>query len=275
MCWSPEVSAATAAFEIFAFVVVLYRSLTSTKKIDKEKFYLLFGGAITILCVEIVEVLLWMKKNEILPIMEGIHQTCSARNANLTRLLPLIIYAQPMTSYWMFTKICNEKIQDRLVGPRRLAIVFYILVFVQLFIGEKYGWWVRPVELIDVSQIGMEGPQTCTFYGLHGHLHWMIKFANPWWLPNVSVYLTLQALPVFIGLPMKHLMPHIVITGMIILCTIYSNGTFEAGSIWCWTGISAFLLMLLEPWLPLPKEDDEAEEEVPVAQKNATNKKLK
>lgn len=255
MCWSLEASALTAAFEIFCFAVVLYRSLTSTKKDDKDKFYLLFGIGLNVICVEVIEVLLWMKRNEILPITEGIHGTCSARNANLTRLLVLAVYSQPVTTYWMFGKLSNAQVNDRLVAPKIIAKIFFVCISIQLFIGEYYGIAQKSVEYS--TTMGPEGPQTCTFLGEHGHLQWMIKLYAPWFLPNSSVYMMLTLLPCFLGLPIKILVYHCVLFWMVVVCLIYVEGSFEAGSIWCWAGISAFSLMLVEPYLPLLRLEDE------------------
>lgn len=252
MCWSLEVSVVTAGFEFFTFCVVMYRSQTSKKRIDREKSILLSYAALSIMLVEIVEVLLWMKHNEIFPILEGIHLTCPTRNANLTRLLPMIVYSQPMLIYWMFGKVCGPTVKDRLLGPKYLAFAFYICFLAQLFLGETLGYFVKSVTG-PISELGMEGPQTCTFLGSHGHLLWMVKIASPWWLPNFSVYLILQFLPLFIGLPQHIFVTHFFVVILCVYsCIIYTEGSFEAGSMWCWTGLTLYTISLFEPYLPLP-----------------------
>lgn len=258
MCWSLEVSALTVAFEVVAFAIVLHRSLTSTKRVDKEKFYILFGGALSVILVETVEVLLWMNKNEIVPILEGIHGTCSTRNANLTRLLPLIIFTQPMGSIWFLGKVSGKKVQDRLTAPFYLAVIYYVSTIMQIIMGENFGYFVRSVGDVHMN---FEGAQTCTFLGPHGHFQWMVKMSAPWFLPNGSMHLFLQLLPMFTGLPTRHLIPHCIVVLNVILCIIYTEGTFEAGSIYCWTGLLSVGMMLIEPYLPFPPLNEDEDED--------------
>jgi hypothetical protein len=97
------------------------------------------------------------------------------------------------------------------------------------------------------------GLQTCTYLGAHGHLHWVFKLASSSFLPNLWAMILMWCWPFFVGLPRKHILPHtlgVLVTGPLAL--IYTEGSFEAGSIWCWTALISYVMLLIEPYLSMP-----------------------
>jgi hypothetical protein len=248
MCWSLEVSVLFAAYEAVAFCFVLMRSFRSKDKNVRDQFYILFGIVLSVIIVEVSEALLWMNRDEIVPIAEAIHATCSSRNANITRVLYIVTGTQPATITWMMHMISDKAVRERLKAPTIAIALCFIGWMLKLYIGEVYEYGLTSIENSNFK--GLAHTQTCTYLGTHGHLHWTFKVASIEVLPNFWAFFLMYLWPLLVGVDSVHFVPHII--GVVILpllSAVYTEGSYEAASIWCWTGFFTCTMLILHPFI--------------------------
>lgn len=89
---------------------------------------------------------------------------------------------------------------------------------------------------------------TCTYIGLHGHLHWTIAMTETTLTPNAFAYAMLFLSTAF-ARP-KHIVavPCLIMMSIFFLQSIWFEGSFEADSMWCFTAIVVFVYYTIQPW---------------------------
>ena len=89
---------------------------------------------------------------------------------------------------------------------------------------------------------------TCTYIGLHGHLHWTIVMADTILMPNAFAYAMLFLSTAFARPKQIVAVPSFIMMLIFFLQSIWFEGSFEAGSIWCFTAIVVFVYYIIQPW---------------------------
>jgi hypothetical protein len=103
-------------------------------------------------------------------------------------------------------------------------------------------------DLTDSIPLGNTGKATCTYIGTHGHLHWLFKTTNAWYLPDNKAYMFVFICILFSGIPVKHFVFDLVLLTLFFLSVVYTEGTAEATSIWCWSGFAGCIFAFFEPF---------------------------
>ena len=205
MCWSLEVSIITLVLEVLGASFVLIRALRSkVPEIQCQKYHML--AFLSVILVEVVEVMLWMNPDELRPIEEAALATCSSRNTWLTRIL----YPNVMLQAYIFTFVVGSE-NDPAVNKSHLKLLsnmtlyMFALLMIGWFLGEVFDFMLVGVESTDFNSIA--GKITCSYIGKKGHLHWVFKTSNAWFLPTAGVthFGMLAFAGLFSGIP---LIPH-------------------------------------------------------------------
>ena len=253
MCWSRNISIATVAVEALCMAYIAHRSLTATNPtLRAYRLHLPVMAGIVIM--EIIEAILWSRPEELLPIGEASALSptsqCPTRNAALTTFVWLAIL--PWQPYLILTAerrwpMNNKHIRDLLRGPELLAVCLALTFDAFVAYSSIASGPFRTLE--DSGLRGYMSSQTCTYIGLHNHLHWSIRLVDTFLTPNVFAYVLLWSATLFFR-PISHNAAFLAI--MIFLGQSLYFGTFEAGSVWCWLCILIFLVGSLQVYhLPL------------------------
>mmetsp|Transcript_86722 Transcript_86722/g.169687 ORF Transcript_86722/g.169687 Transcript_86722/m.169687 type:complete len:263 (-) Transcript_86722:130-918(-) len=249
MCWSLEVSVITLVLELLGASFIVVRSFGSkVPEIQGQKYHMI--AFLSIILVETVEVLLWMNPDELRPIEEAALATCSSRNTWLTRLLYPNIMLQAYLFLFVIRSDNDPNVnKDRLNLCTNLTFYMYALLMIGWFAGEVFDYMLVGVESSGFH--AMAGKITCSYIGKQGHLHWVFKTSTAWFLPTAGVthWGLLGFFGLFAGFPLiPHAIPVLIQLFWFACSIVYTGGSAEAGSIWCWTGCSLVVVELLLPY---------------------------
>lgn len=259
MCWSKNISLATVIIESLCLIYVAQRSLRATNPLLKS-YRLHFPVMLTIISMEAVEALLWSRPDELLSIESAATATataaeieishnsdvvtvsattsCPLRNHALTTFVWLFILPfQPYLILMQERRSSTTKHQrDLLRGPELLAltlgIVFDSFVAYSALVSGPFR------SLSDSGLRGYMSGQTCTYVGLHGHLHWTVRLVDTFLTPNVFSYLLLWSACLFFR-PIRYSSAFWAIVAFLGQSLYF--GSFEAGSVWCWSCVLMFV----------------------------------
>lgn len=239
MCWSKRISIVTAIFEAFCLLYVAQRSLRAKNPLLKS-YRLHFPVMVTILAMEIIEALLWSRPDELMHIeatAEISRTTCPIRNVVLTTFVWTAIL--PWQPYLILTQerksSTSNHQRDLLRGPEllalTLAVVFDAFVAYSAVVSGPFR------SLSDTGLSGFMSSETCTYIGLHGHLHWTVRLVDTFLTPNTFSYVLVWSACLFFR-PILHSSAFFAI--MIFIGQSLYFGSFEAGSVWCWSCVIMF-----------------------------------
>ena len=242
MCWSRDISIVTVVVEALCMAYIVHRSFSATNpKLMAYRLHLPVMAGIIIM--EAIEAVLWSRPDELLPIDEAsttlATTPCPARNAVLTTFVWLAIL--PWQPYLILTAerrwpMNDQHTRDLLRGPELLGIVLALTFDAFVAYSSIASGPFRTLE--DSSLRGYMSSQTCTYVGLHHHLHWSIRLVDTFLTPNVFSYVLLWSATLFFR-PILHNAAFFAI--MVFLGQSLYYGSFEAGSVWCWLCILVFL----------------------------------
>ena len=164
--------------------------------------------------------------------------------------------------------------------PERMAFIFGMFFVSFYVVAHKIidiGYWsnylqrhIHPLQLVMNSGDGGDGDgsigyyniESCTYRGVHGHLHWTFAMPDTYLTPNAMTYHLLFLSSWMLGIGRSdsngnnsnniHRLftyPAMMIHVLFALLLIWMGPTFEIGSIWCWTGGFLHLYLLLQPYL--------------------------
>jgi len=249
MCWSLEVSIAAASCEAVFVVFIAVRSLRSTKKEIQEQI-LCLPCLLSVLAMEVIEAIIWSRPTELILIQDadGDSSTCPVWNRFLTRIMWILILPwQPFTVVRACRNSGNQNNRDLLKVPEFLSFIFGATT-VFIFILTMYLEDPILLNLSDSRYMGYLNRDTCTYVGLHGHLQWTVALANTALTPNIFGYALLWSSCIF-ARPLR-------LFGMAsFMCllvfgaqSIYFEGTFEAGSMWCLLAFLLFVYIAVQPY---------------------------
>ena len=242
MCWSRNISITTVTVEAICIAYIVHRSFSATNpKLRAYRLHLpVMAGIIT---MEAIEAILWSRPDELLPIDEAsaslATSPCPTRNAVLTAFVWMAIL--PWQPYLILTAerrwpMNDQHARDLLRGPELLAVALALTFDAFAAYSSIAPGPFRTLE--DSGLRGYMSSQTCTYVGLHHHLHWSIRLVDTFLTPNVFSYVLLWSATLFFR-PILHNAAFFAI--MIFLGQSFYYGTFEAGSVWCWLCILVFL----------------------------------
>lgn len=221
---------------------IVHRSFSATNpKLRAYRLHLPVMAGIIIM--EAIEAILWSRPDELLPIDEAsaslATSPCPTRNTVLTTFVWLAIL--PWQPYLILTAerrwpMNDQHTRDLLRGPELLAIVLALTFDAFVAYSSIASGPFRTLE--DSSLRGYMSSQTCTYVGMHHHLHWSIRLVDTFLTPNVFSYVLLWSATLFFR-PILHNAAFFAI--MVFLGQSLYYGSFEAGSVWCWLCILVFL----------------------------------
>jgi hypothetical protein len=154
MCWSLQVSVLFASFEAIVITILTIRSFTSKKeKFRSQKFILplLFS----VFLIETLEAFLWLGAgehesiyglNDLFPIKESVHGTCSSRNKLLTYLVAIIVLLQPYIRMLTILDLEKKNLEliKRISVMKTVAIFFFISALSNIFLGMvKFFYYIN------------------------------------------------------------------------------------------------------------------------------------
>ena len=174
----------------------------------------------------------------------------------------LILPWQPFFAIWPCRRVGDTQNWKLLQVPEFLAIL-YACGHVHYYLANI--WLAKdnhqPALFVrqPVANSHYQGPfhtETCSWVGRHGHLHWTVATADTWFTPNAFSYGLLWSSIIF-ARPWQFA-SGILMTGLVIFLAeiIYFGGSFEAGSVWCWSSVIMQTYFLVQPYI-LPCADDD------------------
>ena len=188
MCWSLEVSIITFVFELVGVTFLLIRSYYSNiPEIKNQKYAVI--AFISVLVVELIgkyitfinnekniykmllllEILLWIKPDEIINIQESIEGKCSSRNRLLTSILFPTVMIQACIDCWLMSTIDDEKInKTRLKFISNISTFFFIMNLLSWFLGEAFDFQLTSIRNSNFSSF--YNTVTCTYKGIYSYM---------------------------------------------------------------------------------------------------------
>lgn len=268
MCWSLEVSVAFAVLEAVSLAGLLKRSLTSDSTIAKAQKFIL-PLLVTVLLVETIEALQWMRPDDLVAIRQAGESTCSQRNRWLTMALMPVLCFQPFLGIFACRRSGVPENNAALMVPEMLAFITGIFFLWSLAMGE---WGVglkllgidcgqtQLADIADSFYLGMHHTESCTYIGEHGHLHWTFKVSAFYFAPGGYAYALINCA---VAAARPWYLFSGPITAYLVLLVVFLLGfgwSFEAGSVWCWSalGLHAFFWVqpaLFDRWEPKVSRD--------------------
>jgi len=260
MCWSGKSSVTFATAEAFFIYFITIRALLSKDRYIRQQLHVI-PMALSILAIEVIDALLWARPEEMIPIEKSQSQiTCPARNRALTLAAFSIIFFQPFLVLYSCRRSGSPQNLSLFMIPEKLSILFglsFLAVYIcAISISSESSVWLRKV-VADTSYKSYTNDKTCTYIGRYGHhLQWTIATLDSFFTPNAYTYSLLWISCIF-ARP-RRLFSGIFAFGLFlfIFFLVQLGGSFEAGSVWCWSGIILHLYLIVQPYL-LPIKDSE------------------
>ena len=259
MCWSFEVSVGFAAAEVALLVLML--ALPKSRK-----YYHFVPLLLTVIIVEFGEAVIY--KAGVPPLSDRLEHkiTCPFLNEVLTSVIMIAVTLQP----WAFVYYVHKANirEEQLPHEYKQVTLFVLLLTLVNFLSvvrrsistalhpETARITVPLNEYLDNSTIVLRtAPDTydyaisCSYSGPNGHLYWQwgIAAAVSSFEPNWVFIYALSMLLIIVLLPDKY--EAIFFAMFLSILFIFSFvWTFpEAGSMWCWTGISLHVFYVIYP----------------------------
>jgi hypothetical protein len=98
------------------------------------------------------------------------------------------------------------------------------------------------------NYMGFAHNETCAYIGRSGHhLHWTSAYADTHMSPNTFAYVLLW-IPLVFARPLRFCaLPFLLMLGVFGFQLYALNGSYEAGSIWCWSALNVHIYFLVQP----------------------------
>jgi hypothetical protein len=251
MCWSERSSVSFAAAEAFFIYFLTIRALHSKDRYIRQQLHVI-PMALSILVIEVIEALLWARPEEMIAIEKSQSQiACPTRNRALTLAAFSIIFFQPFLVIYSCRRSGLTQNLSLFMIPEKLSILFglsFLAVYIYaISISSESSVWLR--KLADTRYKSYTNDKTCTYFGSNGHLQWSIATLDSFFTPNAYAYSLLWLSCIF-ARPLR-LLGGIFAFGlfMFLFFLVEMRGSFEAGSVWCWSGIILHLYLVVQPYL--------------------------
>lgn len=257
MCWSYRSSISFAAAEAFFIHVITIRALLSPDIYIRQQLHMI-PMTLSILAIEVIEAFLWAHPEEIIPIEKSQSQiACPKRNRDLTLAAWVIIFFQPFFVMYSCRRSGSPQNLRLFIIPEKLSILFglsFIAVYIYTNSISFESVWRHSLE--DSSYKSYTNDKTCTYIGKNGHLQWTIATLDSFFTPNAYTYSILWSSCIF-AKPLR-LFSGILMFGLFLFVFFLFElrGSFEAGSVWCWSAMILHLYLVVQPYR-LPVKDSE------------------
>jgi hypothetical protein len=264
MCWSYRVSTTVATAEAFAVLFMAVRSYISRDPWVRRQ-WLLLPGLSTICAMEAIEAYLWYHQDSLLdPIDQSTMRPCAARNHALTAVVWTCLL--PWQPLWVILPCRRANPDDtvnrlRLQIPEALALVFALChCFVWAVTYYSMGLSSLPSSddnshrllrsLADSDYTSYLHVDTCTYVGRSGHhLHWAVALMDHFAIPNAYTYALLW-LSLVGARPRRFAAAiYLVLVALFGVQLVWFQGSWEAGSVWCWAAAVVFGYFLVQPYV--------------------------
>lgn len=257
MCWSYTSSVSFSIAEAFFIFFITIRALLSKDKYIRQQLHMI-PMMLSILAIEVIEAFLWASPGELIPVEKSQSQlACPKRNKTLTLAAFVIIFFQPLLVIYSCRRSGSPQNLSLFLIPEKMSILFgssFIALYIYTnFISFESVWIHR---LVDSDFKSYTNDKTCTYIGKNGHLQWAIATLDSFFTPNAYTYSLLWLSCIF-ARPLR-LFSGILLFGfgLFLFFLFELRGSFEAGSVWCWSAIILHLYMVLQPYV-LPIEQSE------------------
>eukprot|EP00970_Alexandrium_tamarense_P009741 scaffold1954_cov146-Alexandrium_tamarense.AAC.10 len=138
--------------------------------------------------------------------------------------------------------------------PEKLSLLFGMSMIASYLYTITSAKTAKLRTLADSDYLSYLNTETCTYLGRGGHFHWTLASADSFIVPNSYTYALLWFSCSF-ARPLR-LFSGILFFGLVLfmLFLVELGGSFEAGSVWCWSAIILILYITVQPYL-LPIHD--------------------
>ena len=250
MCWSYEISCATATLEAGLLLLITTRAFRSSEPRFGQQLALVPLLSSSLL-VEVIEGALWRNENFLRAIQEADEEgsTCPKRNELLTLAIWMTIWCQPYAVIFAARKSGSPTNNEALQISQYLSVLF-ATVAVGMYLHSAQSAVSPTVPRLGESQFrSYRNRETCTYIGLHGHLHWTVAMTETILTPNAFAYAMLFLSTIFARPKHVVAVPSLIMMLIFVLQSIWFEGTFEAGSMWCFAAIIVFVYYAVQPWV--------------------------
>ncbi len=209
----------------------------------------------TTTAIEILEGILWSQPQDLVPVENSTQQTCSLRNKCLTLIAWLfIIFWQPYFAIFACRRGGRHRNWTLLEVPEKLSLLFGMSMIASYLYTITSAKTALLRTLADSDYLSYLNTETCTYLGRGGHFHWTLASADSFIVPNSYTYALLWFSCSF-ARPLR-LFSGILFFGLVLfmMFLVELGGSFEAGSVWCWSAIILILYITVQPYL-LPIHD--------------------
>lgn len=191
MCWNFQISVAAASQEACFLLLLVIRACCSSEPRFRQQLSLL-PILSSILLVEIIESIIWHNQHSLTGIQEADEEgnACPKLNHILTLALWMIIWMQPYSVIFAARNSGDPNNYGALLISQNMSVLFGLAaicmyLYAWYFIEDPDNTLPRMHESQFKSYLNRD---TCTYIGLHGHLHWTIAMAETILTPNAFAY---------------------------------------------------------------------------------------
>ena len=142
--------------------------------------------------------------------------------------------------------------------PEKLSILFGLSMLASYIYTIKTSQPILLRRLADSKYRSYLNNETCTYIGKQGgHFHWTLATVDSYLAPNSYTYALLWMGSCAFARPYR-LFSGILLFGISLFASflVKFDGSFEAGSVWCWTAMILFVYIALQPYVS-PIQTDE------------------
>jgi hypothetical protein len=267
MCWSTQVSVTFASIETLLSIAIWTRSRYATEYYVRQQWRVL-PVLFCVATVEWLEAILWQDQG-LSPYSNP--STCSKFNQRLTLFLWIFLLPwQPLLILYPCRRVLPKTNWLVFQAPEYLAIFFavsHILMYTMTHVTSHS--FFATTHLVVNDGFGIFHNETCTFVDTH-HFHWTIAQPDTFLTPNAFTYLAVWSTCLF-ARPLAFVaLPGVIMLLIFGLQLLYFGGSFQAGSLWCLSGIFCHFYFLFQPYIwpcqDPPSERDEKWAPLPLLQ---------
>jgi hypothetical protein len=256
MCWSYSVSVMFTSIELVLIMFIVIRSRVSADPFVRKQ-WLLLPALVSICAMEGIEAFVWSRPDDLVSTLQTATEmgACAKWNHRVTMFTWLFILPwQPLWVILPCRRVGSPDNRLLLQVPEFFAIVLAVIhsllfLMVALF-PHELGSAALHTSLADSNFKSYLHKETCTYLGATGHhLHWCISTADTYLTPNAFTYFLLWSSVAFAKPKRFAGGVFLFVLGMFLLQLAYFEGSWEAGSVWCWSAMVLFLYFALQPYL--------------------------
>ena len=199
--------------------------------------------------MEIIEAILWSRPDDLVYIENSEVQNCSLRNKHFTLAAwVFILFWQPFFAIYSCRRSGKSENWKLLMVPEKLSVLFGLSILASYIYTISSSQPVLLRRLADSEYRSYMNNNTCTYIGKGGHFHWTLANVDSYLVPNSYTYALLW-FSCACARPWR-LFSGILLFGLslFIFFLVQFHGSFEAGSVWCWSAMIMFVYVAIQPY---------------------------